>query len=67
MAPSTPTTTPHVMVEVVAMVDVEEGADEEATVVVDEEEEATAVNHPFAVVGEAAVTMGEAVAAEERN
>eukprot|EP00978_Attheya_sp_CCMP212_P020461 scaffold58627_cov57-Attheya_sp.AAC.3 len=46
------------MVEVVAMVDLEEGVDEVATVVVDEEEEAAAVDHPFAVVGEATVTVG---------
>eukprot|EP00978_Attheya_sp_CCMP212_P020558 scaffold58986_cov95-Attheya_sp.AAC.2 len=41
------------MVELVAMVDVEEGVDEEvATVVMDEEEEeeAAAMDHPFAVV-----------------
>jgi hypothetical protein len=58
------------MVKVVATVDVEEGADEVATVVVDEEEEAAAVDHPFAVVvdevmGEAVVTVGDAVAADE--
>eukprot|EP00978_Attheya_sp_CCMP212_P019937 scaffold56641_cov49-Attheya_sp.AAC.1 len=58
------------MVEVVAiMVDVEERAVEVATVV-DEEEEAAAVDHPFAVVvdelvGEAAVTVGEAVAVDK--
>eukprot|EP00978_Attheya_sp_CCMP212_P027092 scaffold90317_cov34-Attheya_sp.AAC.2 len=43
------------MVEVVAMVEVEEGVDEVATVVVDKEEEAAAVDHPFVVVGKAAV------------
>mmetsp|Transcript_12638 Transcript_12638/g.22882 ORF Transcript_12638/g.22882 Transcript_12638/m.22882 type:complete len:117 (+) Transcript_12638:677-1027(+) len=61
----------RMVVVVVATVDVEEGVDEVAvTVVVDEEEEAVGVDHPFAVevdevVGEAAVTVGEAVAADE--
>eukprot|EP00978_Attheya_sp_CCMP212_P027983 scaffold95290_cov32-Attheya_sp.AAC.1 len=53
------------MVEVVATVDAEEGADEVATVVVDEEEEAAAVDHPFAVVVDEVVTVGEAVAEDE--